>query len=67
MGQVYQCWLGIGREKSVYSRLEYHTFYVFYQFVTYILTLPPSIYLRYWRSIHIYDVTSLFRWFLSLC
>jgi hypothetical protein len=40
MGQVYQCWWRICREINVFSRFEYHTFYVLYPFVTYLLTLP---------------------------
>jgi hypothetical protein len=38
--QVYQCWWRICREiKFFFSRFEYHTFYVLYPFVTYLLTL----------------------------
>jgi hypothetical protein len=40
MGQVYQCWWRICWEINVFSRFEYHTFYVLYPFVTYLLTLP---------------------------
>jgi hypothetical protein len=40
MGQVYQCWWRICREIIVFSRFEYHMFYVLYPFVTYLLTLP---------------------------
>jgi hypothetical protein len=40
MGQVYQCWWRICREINVFSRFEYHMFYVVYPFVTYLLTLP---------------------------
>jgi hypothetical protein len=41
MGQVYQCWWGICREINVFPpRFEYHIFYVLYQFVIYLLTLP---------------------------
>jgi hypothetical protein len=40
MGQVYQCWWGICREINVFSRFEYHMFYVLYQFVTYLVILP---------------------------
>jgi hypothetical protein len=42
MGQVYQCWWRIRREISVFSRFEYRMFYVLYQFVTYLLTVPRS-------------------------
>jgi hypothetical protein len=45
MRQVYQyCWM-ICREIDVLSRLEYHMFYVVYPFVSYLLTLPPIIYM----------------------
>jgi hypothetical protein len=40
MGQVYQCWWKICREINVFSRFEYHMFYVLYPFVTYLLTFP---------------------------
>jgi hypothetical protein len=40
MGQVYQCWWMICRERNGFSRFEYHMFYVLYPFVTYLLTLP---------------------------
>jgi hypothetical protein len=43
MGQVYQCWWGICREINVFPRFEYHTFYVLYPFVTYLLAPPPNI------------------------
>jgi hypothetical protein len=39
-GQVYQCWWRICGEINVFSRFEYHMFYVLYPFVTYSLTLP---------------------------
>jgi hypothetical protein len=42
MGQIYQCWWWICREKNVFSRLEYHIFYVLYPFLTYLLTLPRT-------------------------
>jgi hypothetical protein len=32
MGQVYQCWWRICREINVFSRFEYHKFYVLYPF-----------------------------------
>jgi hypothetical protein len=37
---VYQCWWRICREIHVFSRFEYHMFYVLYAFVTCLLTLP---------------------------
>jgi hypothetical protein len=40
MGQVYQFSWRIFREINIFSRFEYHTFYVLYPFVTYLLTLP---------------------------
>jgi hypothetical protein len=40
MGQVYQCCWRICREINVFTRFEYHMFYVSYPFVTYLLTLP---------------------------
>jgi hypothetical protein len=42
MGQVYQCWWRICREINVFSRYEYHMFYVLYLFVTYLLTVPRN-------------------------
>jgi hypothetical protein len=42
MGQVYQCWWRICREIYVFTRFEYHMFYVSYPFVIYLLTLPCS-------------------------
>jgi hypothetical protein len=43
MGQVYQCWGMICRVIYVFSRLEYHMFYVLYPFVAYLLTLPHTL------------------------
>jgi hypothetical protein len=43
MGQVCQCWWRICREANVFSRFEYHMFYVLYQFGTYLLTLPRNM------------------------
>jgi hypothetical protein len=40
MGHVYQCWWTICREINVF--MKYHMFYVLYQSVTYLLTLPRS-------------------------
>jgi hypothetical protein len=40
MGQVYQCWWRICRETNVFSKFEYHMFYVLYPFVTSLLTFP---------------------------
>jgi hypothetical protein len=40
MAQVYHCWWRICWEINVFSRFEYHMFYVLYSFVTYLLTLP---------------------------
>jgi hypothetical protein len=37
MGQVYQCWWRIYREKNVFSVLNSH---ILYPFVTYLLILP---------------------------
>jgi hypothetical protein len=42
MGQVYQSWWSICLEINVFSRFEYHMFYVLYLFVTYLLTLPRT-------------------------
>jgi hypothetical protein len=38
MVQVYQCWWRICREINVFSRFEYHMFYVLYSFVSYLLS-----------------------------
>jgi hypothetical protein len=38
MGQVYQCWWRMCREINVFTRFEYHMFYVLYPFMTYLLT-----------------------------
>jgi hypothetical protein len=38
-GQVYQCWCRICRRTNVFSRFEYHMFYVLYPFVTCVLSL----------------------------
>jgi hypothetical protein len=40
MGQMNQCWWRICREIDVFSRFEYHMFYILYPFVTLLLTLP---------------------------
>jgi hypothetical protein len=46
--QVYQCWLRIRREINVFFSGSNITCFTFlYQFVTYLLDLPPSIYFRY--------------------
>jgi hypothetical protein len=42
MGQVCQSWRRRCREINVFSRYEYHMFYVLYPFVTYLLTLPRN-------------------------
>jgi hypothetical protein len=46
MGQGYQCRWRICRELKVSSRFEYHTFYVLYPFVTYLLILPLTYILQ---------------------
>jgi hypothetical protein len=38
--QMYQCWCRKSREINIFSRFEYHMFYILYTFVTYLLTLP---------------------------
>jgi hypothetical protein len=43
MGQVYQCWWRICQEINVFSRFEYHMFYILYPLLTYLLTLPHVI------------------------
>jgi hypothetical protein len=40
MGQVYQCWWRICQEINVFSRFEYHMFYLLYPIVTFLLTIP---------------------------
>jgi hypothetical protein len=42
MGQVYQCWWRICREINIFSRFEYHMFYVLYPFVSYLLPLSRT-------------------------
>jgi hypothetical protein len=44
MGQVYQCWWRVCREINVFSKFECHMFYVLYPFVTYLLTLPRTLF-----------------------
>jgi hypothetical protein len=39
-GEVYPCWQRICRDVNVFSRFEYHVFYVLHPFVAYLLTLP---------------------------
>jgi hypothetical protein len=39
MKEVYQCWWRICSEINVFSRFEYHVFYILHSFVTYLLTL----------------------------
>jgi hypothetical protein len=43
MGQLYQWWWRICREINVFHRFDSHMFYVLYQFVTYLLTLPRML------------------------
>jgi hypothetical protein len=43
MGQMYQCWWRIYGEINVFSRFEYHMFYVLYLFMTYLPTLPRRL------------------------
>jgi hypothetical protein len=50
MGQAYQCWRRICREINIFSRFEYHMFYVLYPFVTYLLTLHRK-FLGRWHSL----------------
>jgi hypothetical protein len=40
MGQVHQCLWRVCRKIIVFSRFEYHMFYILYPFVAYLLTLP---------------------------
>jgi hypothetical protein len=40
MRQVYQCWWRICQEIIFFFKFKYHMFYVLYQFVTYLLSLP---------------------------
>jgi hypothetical protein len=54
MGQVYQCWWRICREIHFFTKFDYHKFYVLYQFVTYLLTLPRTNYNRK-RHGHLYQ------------
>jgi hypothetical protein len=42
--------INVGREINVFPRFEYHTFYVVYPFVTYLLTLLRSTFQRTPRS-----------------
>jgi hypothetical protein len=42
MGQMYLCWWRIGGGINVFSRFEYHVFYVLYRFATYLLILPRT-------------------------
>jgi hypothetical protein len=46
MGQVYQCWWRICQETNAFSKFEYHTFYILYPFVTYLLTLYEFQFLK---------------------
>jgi hypothetical protein len=52
IGQVYKCWWRICREINVFSRFEYHMFYILYPFVIYLLTHPLSSRetLRFWGT-----------------
>jgi hypothetical protein len=43
MEQVYQCCWRTCREINVFRRIDYHMFYVLYQFVTHFMTLPRNI------------------------
>jgi hypothetical protein len=66
MGQVYQCWWRICREIIIFSRFEYHMFYVLYPFVAYLLTLlvcgaqspPPHFFHRPELDIHRFLVSA---------
>jgi hypothetical protein len=64
----YQCWWRLCREMNVFPRFEYHMFYVLYIFVTYLLTLPPTLhpvsFLALYFRTHILmtSVTSHTRW-----
>jgi hypothetical protein len=46
MRQVHQCWWRICREISAFSTFEYHTFYVLYPFMTYLLTFSRNVLLN---------------------
>jgi hypothetical protein len=39
-----QCWWKISQEINIFSKFEYHMFYVLYPFVTSLLTLPRTEY-----------------------
>jgi hypothetical protein len=39
---TYQCWWRVCRAINVFSRFEYHMFYVLYPFVTYLQTVPRT-------------------------
>jgi hypothetical protein len=49
MGQVYQCWWTICRDIKGFYRFEYDMFYVPYSSVTYLLTLPRTM----WQNRHL--------------
>jgi hypothetical protein len=53
MGQVYQCWCRICQEINVFSRFEYHMFYILRPFVTYLLT-PLYIYNFIFCLVHVH-------------
>jgi hypothetical protein len=42
MGQICQCWLRIYQDINVFFQVPISIFYVLYQFVIYLLTLPRS-------------------------
>jgi hypothetical protein len=44
MRHIYQCLWRICREINVFTRFEYHMFYVLYQFVTNLLTVPRNFF-----------------------
>jgi hypothetical protein len=49
-GPVYQCWQRICRHTNVFSRFKYHTFYVLYSFVAYLLNLHHIYIYILWRN-----------------
>jgi hypothetical protein len=54
--EVYQCWWRICREITAFilSSFEYHMLYVLYPFVTYLLTLPRSMWFQKKDSTGVY-------------
>jgi hypothetical protein len=67
VGQVYQWWWMTCQEINLFSKFEYHMFYVFYLFVTYLLILPRNMINIGFDILTVMTRKSTVFWDMTLC